>query len=87
MDTTARMQEVERRRRPKPRINLNITFSHIFIIEDEPIIEKTLKHLHLWDLCMQSQDPPVLMPDNSYPGFIIAKLIKKRSNGREMVIV
>ncbi len=28
---------------------------------------------------------PVLTPDSSYPGFIIAKRIKKRASGGEMV--
>jgi hypothetical protein len=28
------------------------------LIEDEPVIEKILKHLHLWDPCTQSQAPP-----------------------------
>ncbi len=39
------------------------------LIEDEPVIEKILKHLHLWDPCTQSQAPPtedIDWPSNSH---------------------
>ncbi len=39
------------------------------LIEDEPVIEKILKHLHLWDPCTQSQAPAVEdidWPSNSH---------------------
>ena len=38
------------------------------LIEDEPVIEKILKHLHLWDPCTQIQAPPTAdidWPSNS----------------------
>ena len=39
------------------------------LIEDEPVIENILKHLHLWDPCTQSQAPPtedIDWPSNSH---------------------